>query len=364
MDKTINALGLMSGTSLDGIDASLIRSDGEKNIEIHGNLYQEYDSELKKKLYEFCNKIHSAADLISNKDEFELIERIITIKHSEISLKICKKFNFTPKIVGFHGQTILHKPEQKLSVQMGNGRLLSQLLKKDVIYNFRENDLNNGGEGAPLTPIYHHNLINKLNLNSPVIFLNIGGIANYTFSKKNFFTAKDVGPGNYLMDFYLKKNTKFTFDKNGVIAASGKIDFPLVNNFFEHEIYNSKQNHSLDVKDFDINFVKGLSVQDAMACLNFFTAKIISENIRNLKEKCDIILCGGGRKNKTLVTNLKKLINNNIIDIDSYKIDGDFIESQAFAYLSVRSLYKKNISFPTTTNVLKPVSGGELIKAI
>ena len=188
-----------------------------------------------KKLYEFCNKIYSAADLISNNNEFELIERIITIKHSEISLKICKKFNFTPKIVGFHGQTILHKPEQKLSVQMGNGRLLSQLLKKDVIYNFRENDLNNGGEGAPLTPIDHNNLINKLNLNSPVIFLNIGGIANYTFSKKEFFTAKDVGPGNYLMDFYFKKIQNLHLIRMESSQHLVSIDFPLVNNFFEHE---------------------------------------------------------------------------------------------------------------------------------
>ena len=365
MDKTINALGLMSGTSFDGIDASLISSDGEKNIKIVGNLYQEYDSELKIKLYKFCNKIHSAADLKANKSEFKHIERMITIKHSEISSKICKKFNFNPKIIGFHGQTILHKPEERLSVQMGNGRLLSQLLKKDVIYNFRKNDLNFGGEGAPLTPIYHHNITKKLNINYPIIFLNIGGIANYTFSKINTFTARDVGPGNCLMDSYLKKNTKLTYDENGKIAASGKIDFPLINNFFEHEIYNSKQKHSLDIKDFDINFVKGLSVQDAMACLNYFSAKIISENIKkNLKNNYDIILCGGGRKNKTLVKNLKKLLNNNIINIDSFKIDGDFIESQAFGYLGIRSFLKKNISFPNTTNVKKPISGGELIKAI
>ena len=154
------------------------------------------------------------------------------------------------------------------------------------------------------------------------------------------------------------------FDKNGLLAASGKIDNTLINNIFEHEFYNSNHKHSYDLKDFDINFVKGLSVEDALANLNFFTAKIISENIKkNIKENdFIIILCGGGRKNKTLLFNLKKLLNNIFYNIDEFKIDGDFIESQAFAYLSVRSLYKKSISFPSTTKVKKPITGGELIK--
>ena len=364
MDKTINAMGLMSGTSMDGIDASLIRSDGEKKIEIIGNLYLKYDSELKNSIYNFSQKINSISDLKTNIKEYESLEREITIKHSELAFKIYKKFKSKPNIVGFHGQTIIHKPDESFSIQMGNAKLLSQLLRTDVIYQFRKNDLNNGGEGAPLTPIYHHFIKKKLNLKKPVLFLNIGGIANYTYSKNDKFFAKDVGPGNCLMDMYIKKTRKLDFDKDGTFASLGKVDNILVNNVYEHEIYNSKKKHSLDIKDFDINFVKGLSVEDALANLNFFTAKIISENIKkDVKEDFTIILCGGGRKNKTLVLNLKKFLNNNFCDIDEFNIDGDFIESQAFAYLSIRSLYKKNISFPSTTKVKKPITGGEIIKS-
>ena len=363
MDKTIIALGLMSGTSMDGIDASLIKSDGLSNIEIIGDLYLKYDSELKSSLHNFCNKINSIGDLKVNVSEYQNLERLITIKHSEIASKISKHFGVKIRIIGFHGQTILHRPQEKYSVQLGNGKLLSQLLNTEVIYNFRKNDINHGGDGAPLTPIYHYYLKKKLKIDKPVLFLNIGGIANYTFcNNKNFF-AKDVGPGNCLMDMFIKKKKNKNFDENGRLASVGKIDNVLINNILDHEIYNSNKMHSFDVKDFDINFVKGLTVEDALANLNFFTAKFITENIKkNIKDEYIILLCGGGRKNKTLVLNLKKLLNKTFYDIDEFNVDGDFIESQAFAYLSIRSLYNKNISFPNTTKVEKPITGGEHIK--
>tara|TARA_Y100001970_G_scaffold123449_1_gene153025 strand:- start:1943 stop:3040 length:1098 start_codon:yes stop_codon:yes gene_type:complete len=365
MDKTIIALGLMSGTSMDGIDASLIKSDGVRNIDIIGNLYLKYDSELKKSLEQFCYKINSIKDVKANINEYQNLERLITLKHSEISSNIIKKFGVKVKIIGFHGQTILHRPQENYSIQMGNGKLLSQLLKINVIHKFRDNDIRNGGDGAPLTPIYHHYIKNKLKIDKPVLFLNIGGIANYTYTTKDIFFAKDVGPGNCLMDMYIKKKKNKNYDKDGKLAGLGKIDNTLINNIFDHEFYNSNNKNSFDVKDFDINFVKGLTDEDALANLNFFTAKFISENIKkNIKGEYLILLCGGGRKNKTLISNLKKFLNKNIYNIDKFKIDGDFIEAQAFAYLGIRSFYKKNISFPTTTKVKKPLTGGELSRPI
>ncbi len=167
------------------------------------------------------------------------------------------------------------------------------------------------------------------------------------------------------MDMYMKINKNKNFDTDGILAGSGKIDNSLINNILDQEYYNTKEKHSFDVKDFDLNFVKGLSAQDALANLNYFSAKIIYENVKkDILDDYIIILCGGGRKNKTLVSNLKKLFKKNIFEIDNFKIDGDFIESQAFAYLSIRSLYKKNISFPETTKVKKAVTGGEYIKPI
>ncbi len=364
MDKTINALGLMSGTSMDGIDASIIKSNGEEIIEIVGNLFVKYESDFSNSLKSFSEKINSLEDLKKNKNQYDDLERIITIKHSEISSKICSKFNVDPEIIGFHGQTILHKPQKKYSIQMGNAKLLSQLLKKKVIYQFRKKDIENGGEGAPLTPIYHHNLKKKLKLKNTAVFLNIGGIANFTSTNGDNFFAKDIGPGNCLMDMCIKKIKKIEYDDEGKIAASGKIDISLINNILDHEYYKSN-NHSFDIKDFDINFIKGQSIENALANLNYFTAKVISENIKKeISSNSYIILCGGGRKNKTLISNLKQFLKNSICQIDDLGIDGDFVESQAFAYLAVRSLYGKFISYPTTTKVKSPISGGELVKTI
>ena len=362
MDKNLIAIGLMSGTSMDGVDASIIRSDGEGYVDIIGDLYLKYDSELKNSLHCFCNKINSLQDLNYHINEYKDLERVITLKHSEIASEIINKFNISPQVIGFHGQTIVHKPKEKYSIQMGDAKLLSQLLKKNVVYQFRKNDIDHGGEGAPLTPVYHYALKKKLNLKNSVVFLNIGGIANYTYINDNSFSAKDIGPGNCLMDMYIKKSKNLDYDKDGELASIGKIDNSLINNILDHEYYNTKKKNSLDVKDFDVNFVKGLSTEDALANLNFFTAKIISQKIKEqINGSFIIILCGGGRKNKVLISNLKKLIDKEICIIDDFNIDGNFVESQAFGYLSIRSLYGKNISFPSTTNVSKSLSGGELI---
>ena len=249
-----------------------------------------------------------------------------------------------------------------LSYSVSSPNLLSQQLKEKVIYNFRANDIKNNGDGAPLTPIYHKLLIKKLNLNNPTLILNIGGISNYTYCFKDIITAKDIGPGNVLIDEYVKKTKGITYDKNGDIASSGKINEDIINQFYEHEFYNVEEKHSYDRKEFDINFVKGLEFADAIATLTYFTALIISNNIKKIfKNKINIILCGGGRKNFTLVNHLKNLIKYEIKLIDDFNIDGDFIESQAFAYLSIRSYLKKPISYPGTTNVNFPVTGGEII---
>ena len=232
--------------------------------------------------------------------------------------------------------------------------------KKVMIYQFRKNDIKNGGQGAPLTPIYHHYLKKKLNISKPIIFLNIGGIANLTFSKSDTFLAYDVGPGNCLMDNYIKKTKKIDYDNNGEIASLGKIDNSLINNILDHQFYNTKKKHSYDIKDFDINFVKGLPIQDAMANLNYFTAKTISENIKNfVKDEYFIILCGGGRKNSKLVSNIKSSLKHKIINIDDYGVDGDFIESQGMALLGIRYMLKKQSSYYETTKVLKNIYLGE-----
>ncbi len=361
MDNSFIALGLMSGTSLDGIDASIIKSDGENNLDIIDNKYFNYPEEFKKKLSLFIENTNNKIDIDENISTYKSLERDLTLYHSKISKKIISENKLNIQLIGFHGQTIIHKPKDGYSIQMGDANLLSQELKEKVIYNFRANDIKNNGEGAPLTPIYHKLLINKFNINNPTLILNIGGISNYTYCFNGTLAAKDIGPGNVLMDEYLKKTKGINYDKNGDIASSGNINKDIINQFYEHEFYNVQQKHSFDRNEFDFSFVKGLEFEDAVATLTYFTALIISQNIKkNFDNEIEIILCGGGRKNLALVNHIKKLLKYKIKLIDEFSVDGDFIESQAFAYLSIRSYLNKIISYPSTTNVLNPVTGGEI----
>ena len=361
MDNSFIALGLMSGTSLDGIDASIIKSDGENNLDIIDNKYLNYPKEFRKRLYTFILNINNRADVEEKINAYKALERDLTLYHSKISKKIISENNLNIQLIGFHGQTIIHKPKDGYSIQMGDANLLSQELKEKVIFNFRANDIKNGGEGAPLTPVYHELLIKKFKINNPTLILNIGGISNYTYCFKNILAAKDIGPGNVLIDEYLKKTKGINYDRNGNIASSGNINKDIINQFYEHELYNVEEKNSFDRKEFDFSFVKGLEFEDAIATLTYFTALLITKNIKkNFENEIEIILCGGGRKNLTLVNYIKNLLKYKIKLIDEFGIDGDFIESQAFAYLSIRSYLKKIISYPNTTNVLNPVTGGEI----
>ena len=361
MDNSFIALGLMSGTSLDGIDASIIKSDGENNLDIIDNKYFNYPEEFRKRLSSFILNINNRADIEENISTYKSLERDLTLYHSKISKKIISENKLNIQLIGFHGQTIIHKPKDGYSIQMGDANLLSQELKEKVVYNFRANDIKNNGEGAPLTPVYHKLLINKFKINNPTLILNIGGISNYTYCFNDTLAAKDIGPGNVLMDEYLKKTKGIAYDKNGDIASSGNINKDIINQFYEHEFYNVQQKHSFDRNEFDFSFVKGLEFEDAVATLTYFTALIITQNIKkNFDNEIEIILCGGGRRNLALVNHINKLLKYKIKLIDEFSVDGDFIESQAFAYLSIRSYLNKIISYPSTTNVLNPVTGGEI----
>ena len=373
MEKFYTSLGLMSGTSMDGIDASIIRSDGENEYESTFDEFFEYDQALYKDLVNLRNKINSANDIIVNSELVSEIERKITLYHAEICNKIINKSDYEVDLIGFHGQTIFHDASQKISKQLGDGSLLSSLLKKDVIYNFRANDIANGGQGAPLAPIFHNLIINKNKIELPVFILNIGGIANITIitsNKNDDLISYDIGPGNCLLDEWVRKHTSYRYDFNGKAASIGKIDEIILNQATENfENINKNKNLSFDIKDFDLSFVRGLSYEDGLSTLTKFTSEIICDSIiKNTKKdktnKINLLVCGGGRKNLTLIENIRNKLPNNInLDlIDDYNINGDFIESQAFAYLAIRSLLKKEISFVKTTNVKKSCTGGILVK--
>ena len=373
MEKIYTSLGLMSGTSMDGVDASIIKSNGEDKYEVIFDQYFKYDEEIYEQLVYIRNKINSSKDLEVNSIVLADIERKITLFHASVCKKIISNNLSDIDLIGFHGQTIFHNANEKISKQLGDANLLSGLLKKKVIYNFRENDILNGGQGAPLAPIFHQLLVNQNQIKLPVCILNIGGIANITMvSSEDFNDLKsyDIGPGNCLLDEWTRKNSKGKFDKNGELAKSGKTDEIILNQAIENfDNIKDENNLSYDVKDFDLNFVRGLSMKDGLSTLTDFTASIIYKSIVNSIKldkyrKLNILICGGGRKNLSLFDSIKNKLPSNmeLSLIDSYKINGDFVESQAFAYLTIRSYLDKIISFPKTTNVKNPCSGGVLVK--
>ena len=371
--KLFNSLGIMSGTSMDGLDISLIKTDGENYFERILDRYYDFPKNLYEKLVKLRKIINSKEDLDNHLTEIKDTERNFTLYHAEIINDVMSQNKID--IVGMHGQTIFHSIKDKISIQIGDGKLLSQLIKKKVIFNFRKNDIKNDGQGAPLTPVFHNliaaNNIKDLNSNTSLSFLNIGGISNMTKIDKNFnlnlMEGFDIGPGNCLIDTWMKKNSQFKYDKDGMIASSGKINQLILNQAIDN--FNSPNYlKSLDINNYEISFLRGLEFEEGCTTITEVTAYLIANGINNLtKQNNDsnlVVLCGGGRKNKFLIKRIDNYLDvkKNFVlkDIDDFDLDGDFIESQAFGFLAARSVLNLPISFPNTTRCKKAVTGGDI----
>ena len=373
MQKKYISLGLMSGTSGDGVDASIIESNGINQFKPIKDKYYEYDNDIYKNIHILKEAIHSVKDLQKYSLDLLEVEKKITLFHGKVITDIIK--NIKIDLIGFHGQTIYHNSKEKISNQLGDARLLFQLTKKKIIYNFRQNDIKNGGEGAPLSPIFHQIISDQIKLDLPAIILNIGGISNATIINKNNdesdLMSRDIGPGNCMIDTWVRKNSKQKFDNNGSLASRGNVNEIIFENGLD--LFGTKtieeKTFSLDVNNFDISFARGLSLEDGAATLTELTARIISKSLSSSVSKIKtkilkILVCGGGRKNKFFMKKIRENSSSNLIikPIDDYGINGDFVESQAFAFLAIRSILKLPISFPRTTGCLKFCSGGEVVE--
>ena len=367
MSKFFFSLGLMSGTSGDGVDASIIQSDGDTEYKVILDKYFKYTQNIYNNIHTLKEEINDSKDLLNLSKKVQLLEKEVTLFHVNAVNEIVKESKLNIDFIGFHGQTIFHNAKEKISKQLGDGKLLATLTKKTVIYDFRQNDLKNGGHGAPLTPIFHK-LLKKIFKIKDVTFVNIGGIVNITtLLNEDNMTGTDIGPGMCLIDRWVRQKTKKNYDKDGIIAKSGNVNKEslvlLLKNFYTKEGALTKGPiQSFDTKYFDFSFVKHLSLEDGAATLTEFTSQIIISAIEEKSlDKKKVILCGGGRKNNFLIEKLKeKKIPLKLID--EYGVDGDFVESQAFAYLAIRSYLGLPISFPETTGVIKPCVGGTIYK--
>jgi|TARA_B100000315_G_scaffold241922_1_gene263496 anhydro-N-acetylmuramic acid kinase len=381
MGKIYTALGLMSGTSLDGVDFSIIQTDGKEYLSLSDNNYIEFSNTLRQKIREIKSKITSTNKCkeIIKSDEYKDLSDEITMFHQEGMIRTVGYGGDRPiDIIGFHGITLWHKPPDKYTHQIGDAKLLKKSIAKyknlknsEIIFNFRKNDILNEGQGAPLTPIYHKALMKHLKIVDPRLIVNIGGITNVTYLNRGNIFSTDIGPGNCLIDKWMTKNFDKDFDKDGKIALEGKINQNIANNFLD-KLKKTKKNKnvSYDTSDFDISEFNKLNPKDGVATLSFITAKAILNFAKDLDLK-RIIICGGGRLNQAILNNLKKdrFIISLMEDVKSsqsddliWNLNGDFIESQAFAYIAVRSFLKLPISFPETTGCNKPCTGGVIIE--
>ena len=352
--RNYTSLGIMTGTSLDGVDISLISSDGyNKIIFIDGKTYK-FSNEIKK-LLKSClgaKKNDSIIDLAEHEYTDYVIQKIkdfLKNKKNKID------------VIGFNGQTINHSPNSGFSWQLGNAKKISKYFKVKTVYNFRENDIKNGGNGAPLSPIYHYLLKNKFKMKN-VAFLNLGGISNLTIISNRKMIALDCGPCCSISDEFTKKFKNKSFDHEGKFAFQGKEEIKIVKNLLRRNYFKIKPPKSLDRLDFTINDFCELNVYDGLATINRFIVETvylaIKEHIKNMDY---IVLLGGGRKNLNLISKLKNKFGKKIKICEDFGINGDLTESNAFAYLAIRFLKHLPISYPGTTGVKKPTIGGKLV---
>ena len=350
----------MSGTSMDGIDISFVKTNGLDLERLNKNYFYEYNITTKKKLMDILNK-----DIDFNLKRKKYLDDFVTHEHY-LALKdlgIVENCN----LIGFHGQTIYHNPENKLSIQLGDPKKLANMLNKNVISDFRSDDLALGGQGAPLAPIYHKYIIEQTNLKLPTCILNIGGISNITYWDGYNLIGFDTGPGNALMDDYMLAFLNKNFDEDGNIASSGHPINDEVRKFLEIDFFKQSPPKSLDrdafLDTYEKLIKKKYSFKNIMATLAEFTIESIACGVELLPKKINnILITGGGYKNFYLMNRLKKRLKINFIYETQLGLNFDYIEAELIAYLSARSIYKLPFTFPSTTGLSKPLSGGKLYK--
>lgn len=358
-------IGLMSGTSNDGIDASLVFTDGKNITKTKFKSMTPYS----KKTKYFLRQVNLDPHIfLKNTKSYNKLKNIITYEHIKVVKKLMQLSKIKPNLVGFHGQTIFHDPINKKSYQLGNPELLSKSLKLNVIYNFRHNDLKFGGEGAPISPIYHKYLLKKLKFESPSIIINIGGISNLTYWDGNQLIAFDTGPGNNLMDFFMQNKFDMEFDDEGNFASKGKIHFDLIDIYIKDKYFNKTPPKSLErttlFKNNCLNNIFLLNKHDCLATLCALTAKSIEIGMKHLpKRPRNAVIVGGGQKNKFLINLIKKSrISDLIFTGEQIGLDSDFIEAELIAFLAARKIYNFPSTFPSTTGVQQETVLGELIE--
>ena len=361
------AIGLMSGTSQDGVDVALIETDGEIIARFGPTAYRTYSKKERAKLRSATAAAANMTDRTSRPAALAAAEAIVDDAHAEAVETVLAANGIKPAdvtVVGFHGQTVLHRPQRRLTVQLGNGAALAARLGIPVVYDFRAADIEAGGEGAPMAPVFHRALVAALGRETPVAVLNIGGVANVTYIDGGDLIACDTGPGNALLDDFLRVRTGQLLDTDGRIAAAGRPDENAIAQFLAHSYFSKPPPKSLDRNEFRraagavLNNSSG--IEAGAATLTALTAAAVARVVPLLPRPPKTwIVSGGGARNPTLMRMLgERLAPARVESAHEAGWSVDSLEAQAVAYLAVRSLRRLPITFPGTTGVSEPLSGG------
>ncbi len=350
--ENLLCIGLMSGTACDGIDAALIETDGKEFIKAGMGLTIEYTQDFRNQLIRLMKGEYG---------HFLQLEKQLTELHCEAVQALLKKAELKPRdidLLGFHGQTVVHKPADGITWQIGNIQGLAHSTGINTIGDFRSRDVSAGGQGAPLVPIYLKHLTEKMP--KPLMLVNIGGVSNICYLGENSILAFDSGPGNALIDDLMQKHFQLPVDRNGDTARSGSIDNNLLQELLADDYFSQKPPKSLDRNRFSNKKLDGIPAKNALATATEFTAIAIARSL----EHCEgtpkmLIVSGGGRKNAFMMERLQAHLGAIPVQkCDAHNIDGDLLEAHAFGYLAARSYRNLPISFPETTRTRQPLSGG------
>ncbi len=364
------AIGLMSGTSMDGIDLAILRTDGVNRIEFGPSAAIAYESQFRWRIEASLETAKSIVHRDDRPGDLDNLEEDITLRHAAAVADFRRSLPAewqSPDLIGFHGQTVLHRPQAGVTVQLGDGRLLARKTGIPVIYDMRAKDMAHGGQGAPLVPAYHAALARSLPEpfagRCPTVFINVGGISNITYVPRSGDpVAFDTGPGNALIDQWVSREGGVPFDSGGAIASEGGIVTEVVKHYLDNPFFGKSGPKSLDRSDFTLAFAEGLELADGARTLAKVSAEAILKSVEHLPERPKLwIVCGGGRKNPHIVGDLRDGASRGgaeVILAEDAGLNGDATEAEAWAYLAVRSVLGLPLTFPGTTGCRVPVSGG------
>ena len=359
----------MSGTSLDGIDVALIETDGEDLVRRGPSRTYPYNERRQAVLRRALVDAKTISERQSHPGTLVEAQRLLTQWHAEAVHGFVAETGVSLDridVIGFHGQTVIHRPEMRLTVQLGDGPALAWSLGRPVVYDLRAADVAAGGQGAPLVPVYHRALAAGLK-ERPVAFVNIGGVANVTWiGEAGRLVAFDTGPGNALLNDWCQRHVGEAMDRDGALASKGGLDRNAFLTLSQNSYFERPAPKSLDRNGFDVSCLEGLNAADGAATLTHFTAASIARAPAWMPQRPKLwVICGGGRRNPTLMNVLRSLLEplgEKVMLAEGLGFDGDAIEAEAWAYLAVRSLAGLPITFPETTGAPEPLSAGVLAR--